>query len=458
MRQPATVLIADPTPEGARLAAALRAAGFEVVTVRDGAAALRALRESPPDALMARLAAPRLDGLALLAAAREARPFLCGIVLAEEIDVETETRVHAADGELLVGPVSAERVLAAARRGLERARLAARVAELEERLDRRYLTDPLTGASPAIQRVVDQIRHVAPTRAMVLIEGERGSGKSRVARAIHHGSARRGGPFVRISLGALGAQAEEAIFEGAPSALEAADHGTLFLGEIERASASLQARLLGAIRGRGDDASGLERRADVRILAATEHDLTARAGQFRPELLERLGAVRIALPPLRERREDIPLLVRSFLQDANRAHARRIGGVTQGALERLEAYDWPGNVAELRDQIESMVLAAHGRRRLDLSDLPTSFRAASRAGAALASPALAPGMTVEEAARHLIAATLRHTGGHKPRAAAMLGIGLRTLYRKIRQYRLERAPAPAGGRSRAAHSSRRKGR
>jgi two-component system, NtrC family, response regulator HydG len=460
MPQPATALIADPTPEGERLAAALRQAGWEVLTARDGAAARRALREGRPDVVVARLSAPRLDGAALLASARAARPLVTAIVVAKEIDAEAESRVHELEAELLVGPLAAGRVLAAARRGLERARLAIRVAELEERLDRRYRTDPLTGVSPAIQRVVDQIRHVAPTRAMVLIEGERGAGKSRVARAIHQGSARRGGPFVRVSLGALGAQAEDAIFGGTSPEFERADQGTLFLDEIDRAAPTLQARLLGAIRGRGDEGTEAGRRADVRILAASERDLAprARAGQFRLDLLERLGAVRIAVPPLRERREDIPLLVRSFLQEANRAHARRISGVTQGALERLEAYDWPGNVAELRDAVESMVLAAHGRRRLDLSDLPAIFLAGG-AVAAPATRALAAGMTVEEAERHLIAATLRHTGGHKPKAAAMLGIGLRTLYRKMRQYRLEPAPVRVPrGRGRPAHPRGRKGR
>ena len=150
--------------------------------------------------------------------------------------------------------------------------------------------------------------------------------------------------------------------------------------------------------------------------------------------------------------------MQSFLQDANRAHARRIGGVTQGALERLAAYDWPGNVAELRDQVESMVLAAHGRRRLDLSDLPATLRPGAGEAAARGGATLAAGMTVEEAERHLIAATLKHTGGHKPRAAAMLGIGLRTLYRKIRRYRLEPAPSRAGRGPKAAHPRRPKGR
>jgi DNA-binding NtrC family response regulator len=454
-----TALIVDPTRGAASLARTLREAGMAVTTVRDGAAARLALQESPPDCVVTRLRAPRLDGLAVLALARSMKPAIGIVVLAARIDPELAARVmtQGAD-DLQVGPVHPERLLAVLRRGLERSALAARAAELEERLDRRYRTDPLTGASPAIERVVDQIRHVAPTRAMVLIEGERGAGKSRVARAIHQGSPRRDGPFVRVSLGALEpVQAEAALFGDEDTAegrggFERAHRGTLFLDEIDRASLALQSRLLGAIRGRGPDepADAAARRADVRILAASDQDLAAlaRGGRFRADLLERLGAVRIAVPPLRERREDIPRLVERFVQEANRTHARRIGGMTHGALDRLATHDWPGNVAELRDQIESMVLAAHGRRRLDLSDLPAALRGQSRDGREAALPVLAPGMTVEEAERHLIAATLRHTGGHKPKAAAMLGIGLRTLYRKIREYRLEPGETPAHPRRR----------
>lgn len=439
-----TGLIVGPARHRAALVTLLKQAGFAPKQAADSAGAARALRESRVDCVITRLSAPRLDGFQVLALARARHPAAPVVVLAERIDAETEAALYAQGADdVQAGAWRTERLQAVLRRGLERAAEKRRVSELEERLDRRYRTDPLTGTSPAIQRVVDQIRHVAPTRAMVLIEGERGAGKSRVARAIHHGSPRREGPFVRVSLGALSeSQAEAELFGGSADvhAFQSADHGTLFLDEIDRASAALQSRLLSEIRGRGDGRSDAQgRRLDVRILAATDQDLAVRVrdGRFLRDLWERLGAVRIMVPPLRDRREDLPLLVERFIQDANRAHARRIGGITQGALERLTAYGWPGNVAELRDRIEAMVLGAHGRRRLDLSDLPDSLRGEERGAAARGGKVLAAGMTVEEAERHLIADTLRHTGGDKPRAAAMLGIGLRTLYRKIRQYRLE---------------------
>lgn len=461
----AAVLIVAPGAGATWLAGLLKRSGYAVSLARDGASARRALGETPFDAVVTRLAAPRLDGLQVMAHARALRPAATVVVWATEADRETAGRVisEGAD-DLQIGDLHTERLLAVLRRGVERAAQAARVTELEERLDRRY-RNPLTGNSPAIQRVADQIRHAGPTRVSVLVEGERGAGKSRVARALHHASPRRDAAFVRISLGALDpAQAETELFGDPqhPDALggfERAAHGTLFLDEVDRASPRLQLRLLAAIMGRGAEDPAIDRHVDVRIVAATDQDLSAmvKAG-FHPDLLFRLNVVHITVPPLRERREDIPLLVQSFLHEANRAQGRRIGGMTQGALERLAVYDWPGNVAELRDQVESMVLAAHGRRRLDLSDLPAIFREEEREGAAPASPPLAAGMTVGEAERHLIAATLRHTGGDKPRAAAMLGIGLRTLYRKIRAFRLEPGSGPAGRGPMGANPRRPRGR
>src|SRR5580765_1151907 len=246
-----TGLIVGPARGRTPLLALLRQAGFAAQPAVDGAAAARALRESRVDCVITRLSAPRLDGFQVLALARERHPAALVVVLGERIDAETEAALYAQGADdVQQGAWHKERLAAVLRRALERAALERRASELEERLDRRYRTDPLTGASPAIQRVVDQIRHVAPTRAMVLIEGERGAGKSRVARAIHHGSPRREGPFVRVSLGALSADQAEAELFGDSAGLERADHGTLFLDEIDRASPALQARLLSEIRGR----------------------------------------------------------------------------------------------------------------------------------------------------------------------------------------------------------------
>jgi DNA-binding NtrC family response regulator len=437
-RGPPTVLVVDVQRGSADRVALLKRAGFHVTWARDEGAALQALAERRIDCVVTRHRGRRIDGLRVLDLARASDPHRCVVVLADALDADAAAEVmeRGAD-DLQVGPVREGRLLAVLRRGLAHRALAARMADLEGALHRRDRMDPLTGASPGVRRVVDQIRHVAPTRAMVLIEGEAGTGKAHVARAIHQASPRADGPFVRVSLGSLKeAQAEIEIFgdgeagEGIVGSFERADQGTLFLEAIHQAPPALQERLLSVIQGRGSSAPTAARRGDVRILASTDQELGAGAvaGRFRADLLERLGAVRIVIPPLRERRQDIPLLVERFVRDFNRVHGRRVSGVTRGVLERLEAHSWPGNVEELRTRIEAMVVAAHGRRRLDLGDLPGALRGEAEAQEPFS---LAPGMTVEEAERHLIELTLRHVGGNKPRAAAMLGIGLRTLYRKM---------------------------
>ncbi|MGH7741768.1 MAG: sigma 54-interacting transcriptional regulator, partial [Candidatus Eiseniibacteriota bacterium] len=184
------------------------------------------------------------------------------------------------------------------------------------------------------------------------------------------------------------------------------------------------------------------RRADIRLIAATTADLETevRAARFREDLWVRLSLVRVRMPPLAERAEDLPFLVESFIREFNREHSRRVVGVTAGVLERLAAHAWPGNVRELRNTIEGMVVFAAGRRPLELSDLPQALRGDP---GATESGAFSAGMTVEEAERALIAATLRHTGYDKTRTAAMLGIGLRTLYRKIRHFGLAERPENA---------------
>ena len=299
--------------------------------------------------------------------------------------------------------------------------------------------DPLIGESRAAARVLEQIRQIASTHAAVLIEGEAGTGKATVARAIHDRGPRRARAFVAVDCEAE-AGLERALFgssgpDAAPGALERADGGTAYLAGIDAVPQAAQVRLLRLLQEHAIEREGDEQslRVDVRLVAGTRQDLGAqvREGRFRDDLYRRLSAARIALPPLRERVEDIPLMVERFLREANRRHRRGVRRVTPGVLERLQRHAWPGNVRELRDTIEAMVVAAPGRRPLDLADLPRALRSE---GAERERPAIFPGMTVEEAVRALIVATLEHVGGDKPRAAAMLGIGLRTLYRKIKDY------------------------
>jgi len=370
------------------------------------------------------------------------------IAAGAEIEMAVEAMRQGAY-DFQVKPLNLDKLLAVLTRGLTHQALAARVAEIEGQLEERLGFERFTGRSRAIQRVMDQVRQIAPTRATVLLEGETGTGKGLVAQAIHQNSPRRSERFVWLNCGALAEGVidselfghERGAFTGATSMrrgrFEMADGGTLFLDEISETPPTVQVKLLRVIQDRAFErvGGGDTLTADVRLVAASNRDLAehVRTGRFREDLFHRLNVVRVHMPPLRERREDIPLLVESFIREFNREHGRRITGITRGALERLMRSPWPGNVRELKNAIEGMIVFAVGRRALDLSDLPDSFRETEIQGEALR---LAVGMSVEEAEHDLIAATLRHTAQDKPRAAAMLGIGLRTLYRKIKQYGL----------------------
>jgi DNA-binding NtrC family response regulator len=445
IRKPRILVVGREDDAARALVAALRARPFQVLWTHDDESAANALAAERVDALIVPLRAPRIDGLALLRRARARYSECCVVLVAESGEVE---RAAAAMREGASGFESAgappEKLVALLERAFAQQAVASRLEEARARLDDRFGLPRLVAHAPAMRRVLEQVAQVAASRVPVLLEGPAGSGKRTLAQAIHQGGPRRDEPFVWVACDALPAdEAEAELFgrvaqerePGRAGRFARAEGGTLFLGEVASLPAAAQGALLRALHDGGFvPVGGREpQRADVRLIAATRLDLAAEvgAGRFRSDLNERLGVVRIRVPALEERREDLPLLVESLLLELGRERGRKALHVTRGAIERLAAHRWPGNVRELRQTLEAMLVVAEGRRTLAASDLPAALRAPAEDGARLE---VTVGMTVGEVERRLIAATLRATGDDKRRAAALLGIGLRTLYRKLREY------------------------
>jgi DNA-binding NtrC family response regulator len=319
---------------------------------------------------------------------------------------------------------------------------------LREQLDERFGMETMIGQSPALREVFETIRQVAGSRANVLITGETGTGKELVAQAVHRLSPRVNGPFITVHCAALSPTLleselfghEKGAFTGAtdrrPGRFERADGGTIFLDEIGEIDASVQVKILRVLEQHTFERVGgretLE--TDARLIVATNKDLAAmvKEGKFREDLFYRLNVVTIQLPPLRERREDIPLLVQKFLAEFNKENNKEVEGLTSDAMAALLEYNWPGNIRELRNAVERMVVLSR-QNRLTVRDLPPALRPAggteTRSG-----PLFSGAMTLADTEKHLILRALEQNEGHRTRAAEQLGISRRTLHRKLREY------------------------
>ena len=304
--------------------------------------------------------------------------------------------------------------------------------------------------NPAMIRVTRRIQRIGDSKLTVLIMGESGTGKELVARALHRHSPRRHRPYRAINCAGLNENLLESelfghvkgAFTGAVAdrkgLFEVADGGTLFLDEVGDMPMPMQAKLLRTLENGEIQPVGASetRRVDVRIVAATRQDVRAMVekGTFRDDLYYRLNQVTLRLPPLRERREDIPLLVQHFIERACELHGKKVTSIAPEAVRRLTAQPWPGNVRELRSVVEQMVVLAEGES-LDVEDLPDSIRATT--DIVPVTPFSTAGLTMEQLEKLHIASTLKLTGGNREKTAKMLGIGARTLYRKLREYGLQ---------------------
>jgi two-component system NtrC family response regulator len=445
---PFRVLLADDEPLQLELLRGFLAKrGFDVATAGDGEQALARVRAAPVDVVVTDQKMPGLSGLELIDAVRAIHPEVAVIVLTAYGTIEDAVAaIKAGATDYLTKPVHLDELLHRLAQVREKQRLIAENRALREALRERHRVEGILGESGVMQEVLSLVSRVAPSDATVLIRGESGTGKELIAKAIHYASRRRDAPLVTVNCAALPETLleselfghEKGAFTGAAVArrgrFEAAQGGTLFLDEIGDVPLHLQVKLLRVLQEREIERLGSSRPVpvDVRLLAATHRDLEAlvRDGRFREDLYYRINVVTVAVPALRERRDDIPLLLEHFLTKVARANGKTVRGLTRDARDALLRYDYPGNVRELENIIERAVVLTRDDV-IDVADLPLSVRAADREDEA--TPATLPA-AVEAVERRMIREALARADGVQTRAAELLGISERVLRYKLQKY------------------------
>jgi len=429
----------------------LSSAGFEVEKARTAEEALKVADRA--DLVLTDLRLPQMDGLELVSAIRRQNSQTPVIVMTAFGSIETAVEAMKSGAiDFLLKPFSLDHLMTVVQKALEMRALRDENLQLREELGRRYAFDNIVGRSAPMQEVFATIMRVAPTRATVLLAGESGVGKDLIARAIHFHSPRRERPLVKINCTAIPENLmeselfgyEKGAFTGAmtakPGKFEQADTGTVFLDEIGDVPASIQVKLLRVLQEREFErlGSNVTRHIDVRVVAATNQDLRAalEQGTFREDLYYRLNVVPMNIPPLRERKEDIPFLAQHFVAKLSPDTGNRVRDVTDAGIAKLMAYHWPGNVRELENVIERSLVMCSGER-LDAADIRLEMAPRSRAQADQADSFLPEGLTLDQYEQDLIREALRRADGNKSQAARLLGLTRNALRYRLTQMGLE---------------------
>ncbi|MDR2246250.1 MAG: sigma-54 dependent transcriptional regulator [Treponema sp.] len=425
------------------LAAALQMDGYEVETAASGDEGWKRFQKGDIDLVITDLRMPGVSGEELLKRISAETPGIPVIVLTGHGTVESAvSAMRNGAYDFLTKPVNLERLSLLVKRAVQNRELALRHRQLVEELERKKQFETIIGASVPMRRVFDTISRAAPARASVLITGESGVGKELVADALHELSPRKGKPLIKVHCAALAASLleselfghEKGAFTGAVSRMrgrfELASEGTLFLDEIGEIDQNIQIKLLRVLQEKKFQRVGGEDtiEVDVRIVAATNKDLKAEIekGNFREDLYFRLNVVNIHVPPLRERKDDLPLLISAFLEEFAAENGKPVEGLDDKVRAALYAYDWPGNIRELRNCMESAVVMAKGPIITE-GDLPPAFRRQSDEGWIR----IPLGTSLNEAEKIIIRDTLSSLKGNKSRTADVLAIGRKTLHRKL---------------------------
>jgi DNA-binding NtrC family response regulator len=431
----------------------LTSAGFEVDKAASAEEGLKVVDRA--DLVLTDLKLPNMDGLELLALIRRQNAQVPVIIMTAYGSVETAVEsMKAGATDFLLKPFSLDHLMQVVEKALEVRALRDENRALKQQLGRRYEFDNIIGRSPAMQEIFAAIERVAPTRATVLLAGESGVGKDLIARAIHFHSPRRDRPMVKINCTALPENLmeselfgyEKGAFTGAqttkPGKFEQADTGTVFLDEIGDVPPAIQVKLLRVLQEREFErlGSNVTRHIDVRVIAATNTDLreALEQGTFREDLYYRLNVVPLNVPPLRERKQDIPFLAEHFVRKLAPETGSRVESISDAAMEKLVGYHWPGNVRELENIVERGLVMCTGTQ-LEAADIklenapgrPAASRGQSEA------PFLPEGLTLDEYERDLIREALRRADGNKSQAARLLGLTRNALRYRLTQMGME---------------------
>jgi two-component system response regulator HydG len=452
---PIRVLIVDnEVPHAQAVAESLERVGYDCTVATSGPQGLKRIDEEAFDVVITDLVMNEVDGLQILAHTKEKLADAEVILVTGHGTIPSAvTAMQQGAFNYLLKPLDLGQLRAVTEKASASLRLRRQNAELNRRLDEKFGFEGVVGSSLQMNDVIDRLKRIAPTDASVLIQGATGTGKELVAQAIHQNSPRKNKPFVALNCAALSENIlESELFGHVRGAFtdasndrigkfEYAHGGTLFLDEVGDMPIATQIKLLRVLESSEITRVGSNEAiyVNVRILSATNRNLeeSVESGAFRSDLYHRLKVVTINLPRLADRSQDIPLLIEHFLKQFTKRHHKNVQSMSAAARRRLMAFDWPGNVRQLRNVVESMVVVDYDGV-LDVDDLPSELAAPSDGAETARGGSLAGlvGKPLSEIERLFIAETLQQTGGNREAAAELLGIGQRTLYRKIKEYHL----------------------
>ena len=450
------VLVVDDDKAHAEVVAeSLERVGYDTDRVNSGAAAFKKLESEPFDIIVTDLRLGDTDGLMVLKASKAHNPDSEVVVITGHADVRTAVdAIKQGAAHYLTKPLDMGELRSVLERASEKVRLAQVNTDLHRQLDEKFGFEGVVGSSPKMHDLIAKLRHIAPTHATVLIQGETGTGKELVAKALHNNSSRRAKPFVAMNCTALNENLlddelfghDAGAFTGAEKLrkgrFEYANGGTLFLDEIGDMPMLLQAKLLRVLENNEITRIGSNEsmKVNVRVVSATHRDLDQAVadGKFRQDLYFRLNKLKVRIPSLRERREDIPLLATHFMKEFNQLHGKHGASISEAVRRAMTTYEWPGNVRELRNFVESMVvLDRDGILGVDDVQEGEVLNRIPSAQMVHQGPDGLVGRPLSEVERYYIEQALSLMQGNREEAAKVLGIGERTLYRVIQDWKLQ---------------------